>query len=156
MILVEQFEHERTKENEGGIQLELVNCSKCGRLYLKNSIRDICDECYREEEEEFERVRKFLNKRENRTASLLQVVEGTGVEEKKILKWIRSGRLRIVNFPNLQYPCENCGRPIRTGRLCERCQKGLKHDLELFERERKRRRKKVDTYYAYETESSDK
>lgn len=131
--------------------MELTNCKKCGQLYVKNSIRDICMNCYREEEEAFERVRSFLKKRENRTATMAQVVEKTGVEEKLILKWVRSGRLRIINFPNLEYPCENCGRPIKQGRFCDHCRKEFRVELERFERERKRRAGHIDTYYAYET-----
>lgn len=130
--------------------MQLTNCARCGRLFVKDSIRDICLDCYREEEEAFEKVRNFLKKRENRTASMAQVVEKTGVEEKQILKWIRSGRLRIVNFPNLQYPCENCGRPIKKGRFCDRCQKEFKVELERYEREKKRRAGRGDTYYVYE------
>lgn len=135
--------------------MKLSNCTRCGKLYVKDSIRDICMDCLWEEEEAFEKVREFLKKRENRTASMSQVVEKTGVEEKQILKWIRSGRLRVINFPNLQYPCENCGRPIKSGRFCDRCRKGFKVELERFERERKRRLERIDTYYAYEAEKEE-
>lgn len=93
--------------------MELVNCTNCGAVYVKNSIRDICDNCYKEEEEAFDKVNNFLKKKQNRTASMVQVVEETGVPEELIMKFIKKGRIRLVHFPNLGYPCESCGRPIQ-------------------------------------------
>ncbi|WP_062354109.1 TIGR03826 family flagellar region protein [Bacillus kwashiorkori] len=116
----------------------LENCANCGQLFVKNSIRDICENCYREEEAAFEKVNVFLKKRENRTASMVQIINETGVEEALILKFIKKGRIRLVQFPNLAYPCEKCGRPIKTGKICETCMKELRTDLDSFEKERAR------------------
>ena len=41
---------------------ELENCPKCGNLYLKNNIRDVCGSCYKEEEKLYDIVYKFLRK----------------------------------------------------------------------------------------------
>ncbi|MGP3561712.1 TIGR03826 family flagellar region protein [Geobacillus sp. BK01] len=117
---------------------ELANCAKCGRLFVKHSIRDVCESCYREEERQFERVYAFLRRRENRTATMAQVVDATGVEEKLIIKWIRAGRLQLVHFPNLGYPCDSCGAMIREGRLCAKCLGQLQADLRRAEEEKER------------------
>lgn len=129
----------------------LANCANCGAVFVKTSIRDICDKCYKEEEEAFEKVNNFLKQKKNRMATMVQVVEKTGVPEEMILKFIRKGRIRLVNFPNLSYPCESCGRPIQKGKLCEECSKTLKKELEVFGNEQKRQRElqeKNNAYYA--------
>mgnify|MGYP001304112886 FL=1 len=127
----------------------LANCSNCGRVFVKTSIRDICEECYKNEEEAFEKVNRFLKKRENRTASMAQIVEATGVPEELIFKFIRKGRTRLVLFPNLAYPCEKCGRPITKGRICKKCSKELRQELEQFEREEKRKKEIEERKKAY-------
>ena len=98
---------------------ELSNCPKCNTLFVKTQFRSVCDACFKEEEKAYETVYKFLRKRENRKALLHEVVEGTGVDEDLILKFIRNGRIQLSNFPNLGYPCEKCGKSIREGRICD-------------------------------------
>ncbi|AMX82299.1 hypothetical protein GS3922_00540 [Geobacillus subterraneus] len=128
---------------------ELANCAKCGRLFVKLSTRDVCESCYQEEERQFERVYAFLRKRENRTATMAQVVDATGVEEKLIIQWIRAGRLQLVHFPNLGYPCDSCGTMIREGRLCANCLGKLQADLRQAEAEKERNiRSRRATYYS--------
>lgn len=129
---------------------ELANCAKCGKVYVKTGIRELCYDCFREEEEAFEKVRRFINKRDNRTASMKEISEGTGVPEELILKFIKQGRLNIARLPNVGYPCETCGRIIRVGRICEQCARRISKELEaLKEKEkREREREKKETYYA--------
>jgi flagellar operon protein (TIGR03826 family) len=127
---------------------ELMNCPKCGRLFVKNQFRDVCEQCYKEEEKLFEKVYAFLRKRENRTATMVQVVEATEVSESLIIKWIKAGRIKLVHFPNLGYPCEKCGKMIREGRICLECNKGLQKQLQQLEQEQQRLRgQKYTTYY---------
>jgi flagellar operon protein (TIGR03826 family) len=115
--------------------MDLSNCPECGEIYIKSKFRDVCEKCWRQEEAAYDTVYKFMRKRENRTASMLQIVEATGVEEVLILKFIKNGKLQIVNFPNLGYPCDKCGTIIRSGRLCDGCTAELRSDLKDFERE---------------------
>ena len=131
---------------------ELTNCPRCGRLFVKHSIRDVCEQCYKEEEVLFEKVYQFLRKRENRTATMAQVVEATGVSESLITKWIKIGRLQLVHFPNLGYPCELCGAMIREGKLCRECRTKLQTELKRYEEEKERQRNKTITYYIQQDE----
>ncbi len=112
---------------------ELANCSRCGAVFVKN-IRDICQECYKEEEKAFNVVYSFLRKRENREATLTEIVDATGIEEKLIIKFIKEKRLRTSQFPKLAYPCERCGKNIVTGKLCESCSQEILQDLEEQEK----------------------
>ena len=81
----------------------------------------------------YETVYRFLRKRENRAATIERIVEATGVEEDLLHKWVRKGRLQPALFPNLGYPCDNCGHLTTVGKLCEACQGKLKSDLKTFE-----------------------
>lgn len=142
-------------DEEEHCMAELTNCSKCGRVYVKNQFRDLCDSCYKEEERAFETVYTFIRQRVNRTASIPQVVEATGVEEELLFKFVRNGRLKLSQFPNLGYPCEKCGTLIREGRFCGPCAADLQLQIEQLkqeeEREREikqRERKAANTYYS--------
>lgn len=97
--------------------MQLRNCPNCGKVYVQGGL-DLCPDCLRDEEREFEQVREYL--REHPRAPLRDVVAATGVEERKVLKFIRSGRLICIGV----YPireCEMCGKPIDDGRLCPSC-----------------------------------
>lgn len=112
---------------------DLANCAQCGRLYAK-VIRSVCDVCYKEDEKMFETVYKFVRKKANREASILEVSEATGVPEKTILRFVKEGRLRASQFPNLTFPCESCGQPIASGRICGDCNNNLRKDLQTHDR----------------------
>ncbi|CAM3556662.1 membrane protein [Aeromicrobium ponti] len=132
---------------------ELSNCPKCNEIFVKNQFRDICQNCWKEEEKAYEAVYQFIRKRENRTAKTLEVVEATGVKEELILKFIKSGRLKLAHFPNLGYPCEKCGTSIREGKICGGCADELRKDLQRFTSEEEQRaeilkREKNATYFS--------
>jgi flagellar operon protein (TIGR03826 family) len=97
----------------------------------------VCDACYKEEEAQYDKVYAYIRKKTNRTASMLQMVMETGVEERLIIKFVRTGKLRISQFPNLGIPCEKCGANIKSGRLCGKCGDSLVTDLQAFENEEK-------------------
>jgi flagellar operon protein (TIGR03826 family) len=131
---------------------ELMNCPNCHRLFVKSKFRDVCDVCYKEEEKAFDIVYNFLRKKENRTASMAEVVAKTGVEENLIIKFIKSGRIKLTHLPNLGYPCDQCGATIREGRLCEKCTKDLRSQIQQLKAEETRKRElnernRMQTYY---------
>ncbi|MER2060743.1 MAG: hypothetical protein ABTA16_18155, partial [Niallia sp.] len=84
-----------------------------------------------------------------RTAQMDEVVEATGVEKKLIYKFIKKGRIKLAQFPNLGYPCSKCGTIIREGKLCQPCTTGIQSDLQLVEKEEERKREleKRNTYF---------
>lgn len=131
---------------------ELGNCTRCGKVFAK-TVRDICLECYRKEEEDFQKVYRFLQNRKNREATIHEIVEATGVDEDTIIKFLKQKRLRPSEFPKLGYPCEICGKNIVQGRLCEDCAKHIQseakiHDeMQKLEEERKKHEESV--YYTF-------
>ena len=128
--------------------MDLANCSKCGQLYLRNPLRDICDRCFKEEEEQFERVYRFLRKRENRTATIPMITKATNVEAALLYKWVRKGRLLHSQFPNIGYPCNQCAAPITSGELCQECIGRLTEELAKHDELEERNKSRVSVYHA--------
>ena len=118
---------------------DVINCPSCGNLMVRNKFRDVCENCWKEEEKQFDIVYKFIRIRENRVATIPQVIEGTSVDEDLLLKFIKTGRLKITQFPNLGYPCDRCGTIIRTGKLCDSCASKLREALEIHDKEEDRK-----------------
>ncbi|WP_186580795.1 TIGR03826 family flagellar region protein [Aquibacillus kalidii] len=133
---------------------ELSNCSQCNGLFVKTT-KDICPNCVKEEEKAFRTVYDFLKIRMNRQATIVEIVEATGVEERLIIKFVKEQRLRPSQFPNLTYPCQRCGSEINEGNLCSDCSKELATDLknqdvynDLAKRKAEEEKRKANTYYS--------
>ena len=114
-------------------QAELRNCPQCNGFFNYTGIRDLCGQCAAKEEKIYEEVSRFLRKRENRTATIEQIVDETGVTKELLHKWVRKGRLQPSMFPNLGYPCEKCGELTKTGKICVSCSDTLQSDLRQHE-----------------------
>ncbi|WP_223642436.1 TIGR03826 family flagellar region protein [Planococcus sp. 4-30] len=98
----------------------LENCSICGRLFNK-SYSDYCLDCYKDIEQQFKLVAEFLKAEENRRATIAEVSEAVDVSKKRIKEFIRDGRLYAADYPNLGYPCSQCGKVIKRDSLCTEC-----------------------------------
>lgn len=112
---------------------EVRSCPSCGEFFNYTGIREVCHKCAKNEEEQYQIVYRFLRKRENRAATVERIVEATGVSEELLYKWVRKKRLHPAVFPNLGYPCDQCGRLTQKGKLCERCIREMKDDLRTYE-----------------------
>ena len=112
---------------------ELRNCPMCHEFFNYTGLREVCHKCAQKEEDLYQVVYRFLRKRENRAATVDRIEEATGVDKELLYKWVRKGRLHPTNFPNLGYPCDNCGHITHRGKLCDKCQNAIKADLRTFE-----------------------
>lgn len=119
---------------------DLSNCANCGAIFIKTQFRDVCDACYKQEELLFEKVYQYIRKRENRKATIQQVIDATDIDEELLFKFIRTGRLKLAQFPNLGYKCEKCGTIIREGILCSKCSETFLSDLKVYQQEEDRKR----------------
>jgi len=106
--------------------MDLTYCPKCGRLFSKN-FREVCNNCHQELEKDYERCAEHLRK--NRGMDIQQLSEETEISIKQIARWVREGRISMMDAPNLSYPCESCGTLIREGHICENCRKRLQRDV---------------------------
>ncbi|MCL2225449.1 MAG: flagellar protein [Defluviitaleaceae bacterium] len=98
--------------------MQAMNCPRCGKVFVR--IRDpICEACVKEEEQIFENVREFI--KENPNLSLNEVAEACEVTVKRIMTYIRDGRIDASQGMRADVTCSKCGKPIPGGRMCEKC-----------------------------------
>ncbi|AZR73905.1 hypothetical protein BBF96_11195 [Anoxybacter fermentans] len=130
--------------------MQLKNCIECGKVFVHPTM-NICSECYEEEEKDFEKVKEYLW--DKASASIDEIHKMTGVSKKRIIKFIKSGRITAgeLNFENV-LTCESCGEPIKEGRYCKKCSerlfKGLTEGLEEKKVEKSDTRKSAKMYTA--------
>jgi flagellar operon protein (TIGR03826 family) len=119
------------------MSLNIGNCSRCGKIYVKNNIHDVCPACVKDIDRMYEAASKYL--RDNRGCTIQELSDETEVPFRQIVKFIREGRISIMNMPNMSYPCESCGEPIREGHICADCRKKLTKDYQNMNEDEKRR-----------------
>ncbi|HHY90970.1 MAG TPA: MerR family transcriptional regulator [Clostridiales bacterium] len=107
----------------------IINCKECGRIFQSNGLSKICPTCQRTDEENFKKVKEYIY--DNPGATMIDIVQETGVSEEKVLRYLREGRLEISGGENalLFLQCERCGKGIRTGRFCDECSREMEKDL---------------------------
>ncbi|MDT2286483.1 flagellar protein [Paenibacillus larvae] len=106
--------------------MDIANCPVCGKIFVKG-IRDICPNCVKKQEEQYERCAEYL--RQHKGITLYELSEAVDVPVRQITKFIREGRISIENAPNMSYPCEVCGEMIRENSMCESCRSRLIRDM---------------------------
>ena len=109
--------------------LNLANCPKCGKLYVRNNY-ERCADCLKEIEQQYRKCADYL--REHRNCNIYELSEGTGVSVKQISKFIREGRISLADAPNVKLPCELCGSPVNSGTVCDSCRSKIFKDFKSF------------------------
>lgn len=71
--------------------MDVRNCSRCGKIYAYDGFK-ICLSCRRDDEKDFKIIKEYID--ENPGANISEVAEGTGVDTKKIIEFLREGRLK--------------------------------------------------------------
>lgn len=102
--------------------MNIANCPRCGKVYAKG-FNEVCPACTKEIDKEYELCSNYL--RENRGAAITELSDATGVSIRQITKFIREGRISMMDAPNMSYPCESCGILIQANNLCDNCRKRL-------------------------------
>ena len=98
--------------------MEMVNCPRCGKIFAKQ-YESICPKCLKEEEAIFEKVRDYV--KENPDKTVHEVSEECEVTVKRIMQYIRDGRIEAGEGMHGEFTCSQCGKPIKAGRMCEKC-----------------------------------
>lgn len=108
---------------------EFANCPICGNPFKKTDIRTVCDHCLEKDKKDLDIVLEFFRKKVNRTATITEVEDATGISIDTIQRYIREGKIRVKPFPNLWYPCQRCGAKIHDGYFCDICLKEMGEEL---------------------------
>ena len=107
--------------------MNIVNCTRCKKIYNYDGFK-ICYSCRKEDEVDFVTVKEYLE--ENPGANIASVVEDTEVDTKKVIEFLKEGRLEIEGSGgSILLECEKCGKGITTGRFCEKCAGGIQREI---------------------------
>ncbi len=96
-------------------------CKKCKKMFHNISDVLICPQCMEKLEEDYKRVREYLD--DNPRATKHEIAKACQVEAGQIEQWFREGKFQYVVGTSVRIPCEKCGAMISSGNLCEKCAK---------------------------------
>ena len=116
-------------KKKGVSYVKLENCPECGKLYVYTKIA-LCPDCIKSMEKDIEKCQSFL--RSNPLSTIEDVHQTTGLTIGRITKIILKRRINIDDYPNLEYPCDRCGDPIRKNRVCDPCYKTINGLVSAF------------------------
>ncbi len=104
-------------------QSGLINCKKCGSLFIRGA-RDICDNCFKAELELVDKIKAFINKNPNPKTTLEEIINEIGISKNELEDLIEKGRLFSV-MPKLLIKCRFCGIEIedeqKSSFVCTKC-----------------------------------
>lgn len=107
---------------------QVMNCRRCGKIFTYTGGMQVCTPCRQQDEEEFKRIKEYLY--ENPGATLSEISNVLNIRVEKIKRYLKEGRLEILGSDgNMFLECESCGKAIRTGRLCDDCERDLMKNL---------------------------
>ena len=124
--------------------MEYENCAKCGKVFLVTS-GPMCETCAKEEEQVFQDLREYLDNNPNN--SIATTSEETGIPIKKILKFLKEGRIELTPGVAAEgfLRCERCNVPITMGIMCGKCRAEYeKAAQEVMQEQNKKERNKRD------------
>ncbi len=105
--------------------MDIRNCKRCGGLYNFNGTA-VCNNCAKQEQEDFDTIRDYLFEHPNSTAP--EISQATKIDMKIISRFLKEGRLRYEGKEGV-LNCERCGETIETGRFCKNCLQELQTEL---------------------------
>ncbi|AKL93796.1 hypothetical protein CACET_c02800 [Clostridium aceticum] len=100
--------------------MNLINCPKCGRLIRDSGDGEVlCNRCAEAEGNPYKVIREYVYHHQG--ASVMEVAEATGVSKNLILKYVKEGRLSLLEERSILAHCPKCGAVLESGRACSRC-----------------------------------
>jgi len=101
----------------------LVTCDRCGRFFELSDFGFIhlCPPCFQQDMQDFEKIRRYLY--EHPGAKIFEVSTVLDIPVSQIKRYLREGRLEILEKNNCFLKCERCGKPICSGTHCDDCSK---------------------------------
>lgn len=97
-----------------------LHCKKCGAdMKFMGVGTYMCEKCHFEDYDDYGIVRNYVEN--HKGASVGQVSEATGVDQREINDMLREERLEISIDSKVFLKCDGCGKEIRFGRYCIEC-----------------------------------
>ena len=104
-------------------------CEECGGILVYKGVGEYkCEDCGHLEYDDYGKARNYIEKHPGATSA--QVSDATGVTQKAIREMLKEERLEIAPNSNAFLTCEICGKPIRSGKYCDRCETAYHREIE--------------------------
>lgn len=104
-------------------------CEECGGIMIFKGVGEYkCEDCGYLDYDDYGKARNYIEKHPGVTSA--QVSEATGVTQKAIREMLKEERLEIAPNSNAFLTCEICGKPIRSGRYCSKCETAYHREIE--------------------------
>lgn len=103
--------------------MEVKNCKRCNKIFNYYSGYPLCPECKIEDEATYMKVRDYVKL--NPGVTIDQVSDELKVSRQLIIRYLREDKLEVHEQSNIVLACENCGRSIKSGILCDDCKEKL-------------------------------
>ncbi len=101
-------------------------CKRCRKLFQAYR-NECCPNCEMDLDAIFERARDYLY--DNRHENMISLAKALDEKEADILYLVRAGRLSFDSAEGSGIMCEQCGRPIASGRVCDECKNSVYKSL---------------------------
>ena len=106
-----------------------IYCSKCGEIMIFQGVGEYkCEGCRNVELDDYGKVRAYIENHKGATAAELE--KETGVKQKSIRQMLRESKIEVSSDSKVFMKCELCGKDIRSGRFCPKCEASYHHKIE--------------------------
>ena len=103
--------------------MAISNCAKCGKVFMPDTYTPVCADCLAKEHNDLKLINEYL--RDYPLAGIMEVSNRTGVDPMQILRFVKSGSLRMTAAPEA-FKCRMCGKEVKKGTLCQECMDKVK------------------------------
>ena len=112
-------------------------CKECGGVMVYKGVGEYkCEDCGILDYDDYGKARNYIETHHGATAA--QVSEATGVPQKTIRIMLKESRLEITENSRDFLRCEMCGKDIRYGRFCPKCEAEYHRQVEAEARMEKK------------------
>lgn len=105
--------------------VRLLSCALCGRMFEVSGFRTVCPSCLEKDLNDFNQIRDYLYIHPR--AKVFEVSNNLDIPVSVIKRYLKEGRLEIIEKENIFLKCEKCGKPVCSGTQCDDCQKQSSH-----------------------------
>jgi flagellar operon protein (TIGR03826 family) len=101
--------------------MNIRQCANCGKIFQSFG-NSVCEDCAEEKDRAYIKVRDYIYA--HPSADMVEIVDKTEIPEKWIMEFLREERLTLGTATGILL-CDQCGKPITSGRLCAGCKERL-------------------------------
>lgn len=106
--------------------MKVKQCSQCKGIFQAYANESICPRCMEKLDQDYLKVREYLY--QHPLAGIPELANGTGVDEKHILNFLKAERLSLAEAPD-ELRCVSCSKPVTKGKYCDACLISLNKEI---------------------------